>query len=89
MVIKTLDPDWIRIRIGIQPKMMDPDPYQLNTDPKHCLGSIGRFQCAYASSVLHVNADPDRTINAAPHGFGSGPDRDQVSYPDFAISPKK
>jgi hypothetical protein len=24
------DPDWI----GIQPKMLDPDPYQMNTDPK-------------------------------------------------------
>jgi hypothetical protein len=34
-VIKTLDPNWIRI--GIQPKMLDPDPYQMNTDPKHCL----------------------------------------------------
>ncbi len=28
------DPDWIRIRIGNQPKMLDPDPYQINTDPK-------------------------------------------------------
>jgi hypothetical protein len=28
------DPDlnWTRIRIGIQPKMLDPDPYQMNTD---------------------------------------------------------
>jgi hypothetical protein len=34
LVIKTLDPDWIRI--AIQPKMMDPDPYQMNTEPKHC-----------------------------------------------------
>ena len=31
-----LDQDsfWIRIRIDIQPKMLDPDPYQMNTDPK-------------------------------------------------------
>jgi hypothetical protein len=28
------DPDWIQIRIGIQPKMLDPDPYQTNTDPQ-------------------------------------------------------
>jgi hypothetical protein len=28
LVIKTLDPDWIRI--GIQPKMLDPDPYQIH-----------------------------------------------------------
>ncbi len=33
MIIKTLDPDWMRI--GFQPKMLDPDPYQINTDPKH------------------------------------------------------
>jgi hypothetical protein len=32
---KTLNPDWIRIRN--QPKMLDPDPYQMNTDPKPCL----------------------------------------------------
>jgi hypothetical protein len=34
LVIKTLDPDWIRIWIGIQPKMLDPDPdpYQMNMD---------------------------------------------------------
>ncbi len=27
--MKTLDPDWNRVRI--QPKMLDPDPYQMNT----------------------------------------------------------
>ncbi len=37
MVIKTLDPDLHRIRICIQPKMLDPDPYRMNTDPKPCL----------------------------------------------------
>jgi hypothetical protein len=31
LVIKPVDPDWIRI--GILPKMLDPD--QLNPDPKH------------------------------------------------------
>jgi hypothetical protein len=35
LVIKTLDPDWTRI--GIQPKMLDPSPNQMNTDPKHCI----------------------------------------------------
>jgi hypothetical protein len=34
LVIKTLDPDSIRIRIGIKPKMLD--PYKMNRDPKHC-----------------------------------------------------
>ncbi len=36
MVIKILDPDWIRIRIkiGIQPKMLDLDPESVNSDQK-------------------------------------------------------
>jgi hypothetical protein len=35
-VIKALDPDWIRIRIGLQPQTLDPDPDldQMNADPK-------------------------------------------------------
>jgi hypothetical protein len=39
LVIKALDPDmdpdpyWIWIRIGIQPKMLDPDPDEMNADP--------------------------------------------------------
>jgi hypothetical protein len=32
LVIKALDPDWIRI--GIQPKMLDPDPDEMNADPQ-------------------------------------------------------
>ncbi len=34
MVIKALDPYWIRI--GIQPKMMDPDPDDMNAYPQPC-----------------------------------------------------
>ncbi len=37
LVIKTLDHIWIRN--GIQPKMLDPYPESMNTDPKHCPGS--------------------------------------------------
>jgi hypothetical protein len=36
LTIKTLDPQWIRIRICFQPKMLDPDPEFMNPDPKHC-----------------------------------------------------
>jgi hypothetical protein len=32
LAIKTLDSDWIRI--SIQPKMLDPDPYQMISDLK-------------------------------------------------------
>ncbi len=35
--IKTLDPDWIQIRMGIQPQMLDLDPDSMNPDPKHWL----------------------------------------------------
>jgi len=34
LVIKALDPDWIRIRIGLQPQPLDPDPEKMNMDPK-------------------------------------------------------
>ncbi len=34
LVIEALDPDWIRI--GIQPKMLDPDLDEMNADPQPC-----------------------------------------------------
>ncbi len=34
LVIKALDPDWIRIQIGVHPKMLDPDPNEMNADPQ-------------------------------------------------------
>jgi hypothetical protein len=34
LVIKALDPDWIRI--GVHPKMLDPDPDEMNTDLQPC-----------------------------------------------------
>ncbi len=37
LVIKALDPHWIRIRIGSQPKMLDTDPDEMNADPQPCL----------------------------------------------------
>jgi hypothetical protein len=30
---------WIRIRIGIQPKMLDPDQESMNPDPKYPTGT--------------------------------------------------
>jgi hypothetical protein len=36
LLIKALDLDWIRIRIGVHPKMLDPDPEKMNTDPQPC-----------------------------------------------------
>jgi hypothetical protein len=38
LVIKALDPDWIRI--GIQPKMLNPDSDEMNADPQPCLEGI-------------------------------------------------
>ena len=35
LVIKALDPDWIRI--GIQPKTLDPDPIEMNADSQPLL----------------------------------------------------
>ncbi len=38
LVIKALDPYWIRIRIGLQHQTLDPDPdpEKMNTDPQPC-----------------------------------------------------
>jgi hypothetical protein len=47
MVIKILDldPDWIWIQIGMQPKVVDLDPelYQMNTDPKPCFSNSSSY----------------------------------------------
>ncbi len=32
-----MDPDPYWIRIGIQPKMLDPDPDEMNADPQLCM----------------------------------------------------
>jgi hypothetical protein len=40
-----LNSDWIRIRIGIQPKMPDPDPK--NTGPKHFSSHPIIYQISY------------------------------------------
>jgi hypothetical protein len=41
--------------IGIQPNMLDPDPYQMNTDPKHCKKSSNPY-CSHFSPVISGNA---------------------------------
>jgi hypothetical protein len=43
LFIKALDPDWIRILIGVQPKMLDadPDPDEMNADPQSCRQRVG------------------------------------------------
>jgi hypothetical protein len=50
LVIKNLDPDWIRIRIGFQSKMLDPDPYQMNPDPKPFL-KVRQTRAASSASL--------------------------------------
>jgi hypothetical protein len=58
LVIKALDPYWIRIRIriGIQRQTLDPDPdpEKMNTDPQHCKEHIyfWYFPC---TSVVDLN----------------------------------
>ncbi len=57
------DPDWIRIRIGLQPLKPDPDPEKRNTDPKPCFhppsAYITRFipLCCF-STDLHCKVFP-------------------------------
>ncbi len=77
MVIKAPDPDWIRI--GIQPKMLDPDPDEMNADPQPCFlklqdKPISEFQFEVQrffdkdSSVVdprHFSTDPDPRIRTS------------------------
>ncbi len=68
LVIKTLDPD----QYGIQPKMLDRNPDQMNTDPKHCYASVGKsvhaFEKGFESVGYYFNVDPDSAfhLNADP-----------------------
>jgi hypothetical protein len=44
------------IRIGIQPKMLDPDPYQMNTDRKHYFffQPVIEQCCSVEKNVLYI-----------------------------------
>ncbi len=69
MVIKTLDPDWIQIRIwiGIQPEMLDLDPYQMNTDSKHCTVKMHHlFVSGSSSSTASVCPASPRSAPPSP-----------------------
>jgi hypothetical protein len=37
ILIRIQSGQWIRIRIGIEPKMLDPDPDEMNADPQPCI----------------------------------------------------
>ncbi len=43
------------IRIGIQPKMLDPNPYQMNTDPKPCLKVRNESRDAHFLTVCGID----------------------------------
>jgi hypothetical protein len=51
LVIKALDPDWIRIRIGLQPQTLAPDPDQMNADPKPWLNVQYRNRSHFVISL--------------------------------------
>jgi hypothetical protein len=70
--VKTLDPDWMRIRIEVvvQPKMLDPDPYQMNTDPKHNIYVL-QTRTLFVSSGA-PKGRRQRAAAAAPRGAKTG-----------------
>jgi hypothetical protein len=54
LVIKTLDTYWIRFRIVIQPKMLDPDPDSVNPDPEHWFTDLrSRKACSSAQITIY------------------------------------
>jgi hypothetical protein len=54
LVIKALDPDWIRIWIGVHPKMLDPDPDEMNADQQPWLS----LTCEEAEGVCVGLGEP-------------------------------
>ncbi len=73
LVIKALDPYWIRI--GIQPKMLDPDTDEMNADPQPWykylnLKTFYRFSTVSVNEQYpHVN-EPESPVRW-PRGAGS------------------
>jgi hypothetical protein len=49
LVFKALDPDWIRIRIGLQPQTLDPDPGKMNTDPQPWIQQKVKTKTTYSN----------------------------------------
>ncbi len=45
------------IRIGIQPKLLDPDPDQNNTDPKHWQTEASMYPSPYLQAVEDVEPE--------------------------------
>ncbi len=45
---------WSWIRMGIEPKMLDPDPDSMNLDPKHCKKQSGvRLPSVKAGNLIN------------------------------------
>jgi hypothetical protein len=61
LVIKALDPYWIRIRIririGLQRQTLDPDPdpEKMNTDPQHWSSSMLSYHSASLKFEAFIN----------------------------------
>ncbi len=59
-----MDPDWIRIRIGVHPKMLDPDPdpEKMNTDPQPNYSHILRLR-----PTPYITIGPPGTLKSSLH----------------------
>ncbi len=55
LVIKTLEPDWIRNRIGIQPKMLDPNDPDSNETGSKTLENILVYQNRTVYSFFYIS----------------------------------
>jgi hypothetical protein len=55
LVIKALDPYWIRIRIGLQHQTLDPDPEKMYTDPQPWFFHADPDM----DPAFYLNADPN------------------------------
>ncbi len=61
--------NWIRIQIGIQPKMLDPDPISMNLEPKHCLKVLTSIDSPDAK-IWHQSSDESSLFLSDNYGEG-------------------
>jgi hypothetical protein len=73
---------WIRIRIGILPKMLDldPDPYQMNTDPKPWFLCTGGVSSALNISLLIYQCTCFYMAPVLNHFYGDKVHKAQIHY---------
>jgi hypothetical protein len=66
---------WIRIRIGIQPKRLEPDPNLMNPDPKHCFVQLRAGSGSTTQTFRNQDLDLMKAVELEKSGSSSASPR--------------